>query len=232
MPRARADRALPPPGKLLQQNLADGILCLTLQGPDEIPRLSHALLRELHDVFDQIAAPASSLPRVAANTTPAYSGLHAMVITGTEKALAAGADLAEVSALTPVEALQFSALGQDLMRKIERCAMPIVAAIRGWCLGGGFDLALACHLRVAARDALFGHPGGSLGIVTGWGGTARLPRIVGRARAMELLVTGRSLTADEAFAARLVNRLVPPENVLPTAVEFARTAAGRAQERK
>jgi len=149
------------------------------------------------------------------------------VLTGTEKCFVAGAEIEEVSTLTPHEALRFSALGQDLMHAIERSRKPVVAAIRGYCLGGGFDLAMACHLRVAATDAVFGHPGGSLGILTGWGGTQRLPRLLtrgGRSRTLEVLATGRRISAEEACAWGLVNRIVPPERVLETAVAIARGA--------
>jgi enoyl-CoA hydratase len=148
------------------------------------------------------------------------SSCSAVVITGTASSFAAGADLAEVSALTPVAALAFSALGQSVMRAIETSRKPVIAAIRGYCLGGGFDLAMACHVRIAGEDARFGHPGGSLGIITGWGGTARLPRIVGLARTQELLTTGRVITAAEALAWRLVSRIVPSETVMEAAVQF------------
>jgi enoyl-CoA hydratase len=145
-----------------------------------------------------------------------------VVLKGSDAAFAAGADLEEVSALDAVEAFRFSQLGQKLMNIIENSRKPVVAAIRGYCLGGGFDLAMACHLRFAAPDAVFGHPGGSLGLVTGWGGTARLPRIVGRARAMELLTTGRTITADEANAWRLVNRVVAEQGLIEAACAAAR----------
>lgn len=153
--------------------------------------------------------------------------LRGVVLTGTDSAFAAGADLEEVGALTALEALRFSALGQGLMRRIERCPLPVVAAIRGYCLGGGFDLAMACHMRVAATDAMFGHPGGLLGLVTGWGGTARLPRLVGSARTLELLTTGQTISAQEAYAARLVNRLARPSETISTTVEFLRRLPAR-----
>ncbi len=161
---------------------------------------------------------------------PPDPAVRAAVITGTAQSFAAGADLAEVSALTPVEALSFSALGQSLMNTIESCPRPIIAAIRGYCLGGGFDLAMACHVRIAGGDARFGHPGGSLGIITGWGGTARLPRIVGQARAHELLTTGRIIDGGEAYSWRLVSRVVPTEDVLATATAFAESATLSAQK--
>ena len=189
--------------------LRGSLLLISLESPDQFPRLTRAVLRELLTRFESVSAD------------PA---VRAAVITGTPQSFAAGADLAEVSALTPVEALRFSALGQSLMRAIECGPKPVIAAIRGYCLGGGFDLAMACHLRIASDDARFGHPGGSLGIITGWGGTARLPRIVGPARATELLTSGRIIDAAEAHAWRLISRVVPPAEVLPTATSFAQQA--------
>jgi enoyl-CoA hydratase len=189
-------------------DLRGSILLIALESPDQFPRLTRGVLREL-------------LTRIA--SIPADSVVRAVVITGTANSFAAGADLEEVSALTAVDALRFSALGQELMRAIESCPGPVIAAIRGYCLGGGFDLAMACHLRIAGDDARFGHPGGSLGIITGWGGTLRLPRIVGPARARELLATGRIITAAEAHAWRLVSRVVPTAEVLATATAFAQS---------
>ncbi|MCL4523573.1 MAG: enoyl-CoA hydratase/isomerase family protein [Acidobacteria bacterium] len=186
--------------------LRASILLISLDSPDQFPRLTRTVLRELLARFESI---------------PAESNVRAVVITGTAQSFAAGADLEEVSALSPVEALRFSALGQSLMRAIESCPKPVIAAVRGYCLGGGLDLALACYLRIAGDDARFGHPGGSLGIITGWGGTARLPRIVGAARARELLTTGKFIDAAEAYAWRLVNRVVPPADALATAMEWA-----------
>lgn len=185
----------------------DSVQLISLDSPDQFPRLTRAVLRELLARFESMGSDASC---------------NAVVITGTASSFAAGAEVAEVSALTPVAALAFSALGQSVMRAIETFRKPVIAAIRGYCLGGGFDLAMACHVRIAGEDARFGHPGGSLGIITGWGGTARLPRIVGRARAQEMLTTGRVISAAEAFAWRLVSRSVPPETVVEEALQFAR----------
>jgi enoyl-CoA hydratase len=187
--------------------LRESVQLISLESPDQFPRLTRAVLRELLSRFEGTANDSS---------------FRALVITGTSSSFAAGADLAEVSALTPVAALPFSALGQSLMSAIDACRKPVIAAIRGYCLGGGLDLAMACHLRIAGDDARFGHPGGSLGILTGWGGTARLPRIVGLARAQEMLTTGRIITAAEAFAWRLVSRILPPETVLEECLQYAR----------
>lgn len=185
------------------------VLLIELDNPTGFPRLTRAVLIELHRQFDV-------LDRIA--------GVRVAVLTGTEKCFAAGADLAEVGALVAGEALRFSELGQSLMRKIERQAKPILAAIRGYCLGGGLDLALACQRRVASSDAVLGHPGAGLGIITGWGGTQRLPRVMGprgSARAFEMLSTGRTITASEAHAWGLVNRVVPPNRVLEAALRLA-----------
>jgi enoyl-CoA hydratase/carnithine racemase len=179
---------------------------------DGFPRLTRALLSELHHQVDALLAPPL-----------AGRQIHAIVITGTTQAFAAGADIDEISALTAPEARNFSALGQSLMNKIEHSPIPMVAAIRGYCLGGGLDLALACHTRIAASNSFFAHPGGKIGIITGWGGTVRLPRLVGRSHALDMLATARAVNADEALSIGLVRRVVDPEEILPAAFEFART---------
>jgi enoyl-CoA hydratase/carnithine racemase len=153
------------------------------------------------------------------------ASVTALVLTGTTKCFSAGADLEEVAALSPLEALRFSALGQSVMRAIENVSKPVLAAIHGHCLGGGFDLAMACHLRIAAGDARFAHPGGSLGLMTGWGGTQRLPRLIGRSRAAELFSAGRAISAQEALAWRLVSRVTPPEATLAVTLQLANEIA-------
>jgi enoyl-CoA hydratase len=192
-----------------------GVLLLQLTAADNFPRLKQSALKQLRYQFAGfISSP----------------DLTAAVITGTEKCFAAGAELMEVSALTAVEALRFAALGQSVMRMIENCPKPIVAAIRGYCMGGGFDLALACHARIATPDAIFAHRGAALGIITGWGGTQRLPRILGpkgRTIAMELMTTGRTVDPNEAQALRLISRIVPDDKLLPAARAFAANSARR-----
>ena len=203
--------------EFVHATVAEGVALVTLQDASGIPRLSREVLAALDKTLSNLALRAD---------------VQGIVLTGTAKCFAAGAELSEVNALTCPAARIFSDLGQSLMNRIERSPRPVVAAVRGHCLGGGFDLSLACHLRIAANDAVFGHPGGSLGLVTGWGGTARLPRIVGRARAMEMLVTGRLVTAEEARCWRLVNRVVSPENVLTAAHKIARAAGGEAPQQR
>ncbi|MBI3670592.1 MAG: enoyl-CoA hydratase/isomerase family protein [Acidobacteria bacterium] len=189
-----------------------GVLLLQLGNPSGFPRLSRIVLAEIFSQFTSAA------------TAP---DIHAVVLTGTPRCFAAGAELSQVGALRALEALRFSALGQNLMDKIEQSPKPVVAAIRGYCLGGGLDLALACHLRVASTNAVFGHPGAGLGIITGWGGTQRLPGVLfpgARARALEMLSTARTVTATDAYAYGLVNRVVPPQKVLAVALALAHAA--------
>jgi enoyl-CoA hydratase/carnithine racemase len=129
-----------------------------------------------------------------------------LVISG-ERNFSAGADLKEIAALTGPEAYAFSALGQGLMRGVAGYPAPVIAAIEGHCMGGGLDLALACHRRIAAPTAVFGHRGAALGLITGWGGTQRLPRLIGKERALELFVTAEKVTAQRALEIGLIDAI-------------------------
>jgi enoyl-CoA hydratase len=130
-----------------------------------------------------------------------------VVFTGSGDAFASGADLREISSLTSDSARAFAERGQMLMNKIDKLHVPTIAAINGYCFGGGLDLALACKARIASPNAVFCHPGVSLGIITGWGGTQRLPRLIGEARAIEMLLTGDRIEAREALRIGLVNSI-------------------------
>ena len=133
------------------------------------------------------------------------------MITGAgDKAFVAGADISELHALGPVEAKEFALRGQAVFARIERLRKPVVAAVNGYALGGGCELAMACHLRVATASAVFGQPEVKLGLIPGYAGTQRLPRLVGRGRALELLTTGRNIGAEEAERIGLVNRVCEP----------------------
>jgi enoyl-CoA hydratase/carnithine racemase len=129
-----------------------------------------------------------------------------LIITGKPN-FSAGADLNEIATLSGPEAYAFSAMGQDLMHTVASFPAPVIAAINGYCLGGGLDLALACHQRIAAPSAVFGHRGAALGLITGWGGTARLPRLIGKGRALEMFITAQKLNAQQAHAIGLVDLL-------------------------
>lgn len=130
-----------------------------------------------------------------------------LVITGSERFFSAGTDLTEISALTAPSACEFSQIGQDLMRCIEQFPAPVYAAISGYCMGGGLDLALACHRRIAAPNAVFGHRGAALGLITGWGGTQRLPRLIGKAAALEMFVAAEKIAAHRALEIGLIDAL-------------------------
>ncbi|MGH9774564.1 MAG: enoyl-CoA hydratase/isomerase family protein [Candidatus Acidiferrales bacterium] len=195
---------------LIEHRREDGIALLQLANPAGYPRLDLATVKALRD---QIAILRS------------LSEIRGIVITGTEKAFAVGAEISELMSLSAIEARMFSELGQSVMRSIERFPRPVVAAIRGYCLGGGLDLALACHARIATEDVVFAHPGGSLGILTGWGGTVRLPRLIGRARAMELFVTGRNVEAQEALSISLIEKIASFDKAIETADAWAKNLA-------
>jgi len=133
--------------------------------------------------------------------------LKLLVITGNKKFFSAGADLNEVSQLKGPAAFEFSRAGQALMLAIDRFPVPVVAAIHGYCMGGGMDLALACDYRIAAPNAVFGHRGASLGVMTGWGGTQRLPRLIGKPRALQMFLLAEMVAADQALRIGLVNKI-------------------------
>ena len=130
-----------------------------------------------------------------------------LILTGNEKFFSAGAELAEITALTGPDAFEFSKIGQALMTEIERFPAPVYAAINGYCMGGGMDLVLACHRRIASPHAIFGHRGAALGLITGWGGTQRLPRLVGKAKALEMFIAAEKIHAAEALRFGLVDRV-------------------------
>jgi enoyl-CoA hydratase/carnithine racemase len=128
-----------------------------------------------------------------------------LIITGNQEFFSVGADLGEIAALTGPQAYEFSRVGQALMNSVEHFPAPVYAAVSGYCMGGGLDLALACHRRVASRNAIFGHRGAALGLVTGWGGTQRLPRLVGKARALQMFIAAERIHAQEALQIGLVD---------------------------
>lgn len=154
--------------------------------------------------------------------------IKALIITGNEKFFSAGADLNEIAQLTGPEAFEFSRRGQRLMNLIHHFPVPVIAAIHGYCMGGGMDMALACDVRVAAPNAVFGHRGASLGLITGWGGTQRLSRLIGRPRALQMFLLAEMVKADEALRIGLVSNIVdnPPQFALAWAQRGRDAASG------
>jgi enoyl-CoA hydratase len=153
----------------------------------------------------------------------------AVILTGAgEKSFVAGADINELAVQTPVTGREHARKGQRLFEQIERLGKPVIAAVNGFALGGGCELAMACTLRLAADTARFGQPEINLGIIPGYAGSQRLPRLVGRGRAQELLLTGDMITAEEAWRIGLVNRVVPAAQLMAEARTLARTLAAKA----
>jgi enoyl-CoA hydratase/carnithine racemase len=133
--------------------------------------------------------------------------LRPLIVAGNRQFFSVGADLSEITALTGPAAYEFSAMGQTLMNLIANYPAPVIAAIEGHCMGGGLDLALACHRRIAAPQAVFGHRGAALGLITGWGGTQRLPRLIGKGRALEIFIAAEKVSASRALEIGLVDRI-------------------------
>ena len=162
---------------------------LHLSSDDGTNRLTRACLLALTDVFREVALR------------------QPLAIAGNNRFFSAGAELREIASLDGPSAYEFARMGQDLMAAIERFPAPVYAAISGYCMGGGLDLALACHKRIASPHAVFGHRGAALGLITGWGGTQRLPRRIGKARALEMFVAAEKITAPRALRIGLIDAL-------------------------
>lgn len=189
------------------------VATITLNRPKALNALSPALLQELDGVLDSIAK------------TPE---IRVVVVTGAgEKAFVAGADIAAMQALTATQARNFAKLGMRTITKLERMPQPTIAAVNGFALGGGCELALACDVRVASQQAKFGQPEVNLGVVPGFGGSQRLPRIVGAGIAKELIMTGDMISADRAYQIGLANHVVEADQLLTKAYEIAKKMASR-----
>ena len=188
--------------------LHDGIAVVTVNRPEKLNALNDAVITELGEVAGQLLGDAA---------------VRGAIVTGAgPKAFVAGADIAELAACDSARAEQLSRKGSETFRRLERCPKPIVAAVNGFALGGGCELAMACHLRVASDNAKFGQPEVKLGITPGYGGTVRLPRLVGRGRALELLASGAMIDAQEAWRIGLVNRVVPQDQLLAESEKLLR----------
>lgn len=189
--------------------LNNAIARVTINRPDKLNALNGTVIAELGDAVTRIETDAA---------------VRGVILTGSgQKAFVAGADIAELTAQTPMEGKARAAAGQHVFRCLERCGKPVIAAVNGFALGGGCELAMSCHIRIAAEHARFGQPEVKLGIGPGYGGTARLPRLVGKGRALELLLTGGMIDAAEAYRIGLVNRVVPADQLLAEAETLLRT---------
>lgn len=183
-----------------------GIARVTVNRPEKLNALNAVVIRELGDAVARIEADAA---------------IRGVLLTGAgQKAFVAGADISELAEQGPVDGRARSLAGQLAFRRLEQCGKPVVAAVNGFALGGGCELAMACHLRVASETARFGQPEVKLGIGPGFGGTVRLPRLVGKGRALELLLTGQTIDAVEAYRIGLVNRVVPADRLIGESEEL------------
>ena len=172
---------------------------ITINRPDKLNALNQETISELHIAFGQAAHD---------------DAIRVVIMAGSgEKAFIAGADIGELATVTPLQAQEFSRHGQNLMSRIERLGKPVIARLQGFALGGGMELAMACHLRVASDKAKLGQPEINLGLLPGFGGTQRLLRLAGRSAALELCLLGASIDAARAFALGLVNRVVPADKL-------------------
>ncbi len=189
----------------LQLAVADRIATLTVNRPDKLNALNAVTISELSAAIDEIRA------------RPDVAGA---IVTGAGRAFVAGADISELAQLSAISAKALAQRGQDVFRRFETSHKPIIAAVNGFALGGGCELALACHMRLASEAAKFGQPEVKLGLIPGYGGTQRLAKLVGKGRALQLLLTGEMVDAHEAYRIGLVNRVVPVNELLPAATNL------------
>lgn len=183
----------------------EAITVLKISAPKSLNALNSTILRELDDFVDHLDA-----------------ATRVLIITGDgEKSFVAGADISEMAHLNEVEGREFGRLGAQVFRKIELLPIPVIAAVNGFALGGGCELAMACDIRIASSKAKFGQPEVGLGIIPGFSGTYRLPKLIGQGYAKEMIYTGKAIRADEALRIGLVNAVHEPEELMPAAIEMA-----------
>lgn len=190
-------------------NIKDGILYITINRPKQLNALNKSVFAEIENIFKELAIK---------------DEIKSIIITGSgEKAFAAGADIKEFAHFNIEEGKELSANGQRIFKIIETFNKPVIAAVNGFALGGGLELAMACHIRVASDNARFGQPEVSLGVTPGYAGTQRLTQLIGKGKSLELLMTGTMIKAEEALSLGLVNYVVLQENLIPKSAELLKT---------
>ncbi len=193
----------------LQLELRDGIALVSVNRPDKLNALNDTVVTELGALIDQVLAD---------------DAIRGVILTGSgSKAFVAGADIGELATSNTIKAQALSRKGSQIFRLIERSPKPVIAAVNGFALGGGCELAMACHMRLASENARFGQPEVKLGITPGYGGTVRLARLVGRGRALELVLSAAMIDAQEAWRIGLVNRVVAADQLIPECEKLLRT---------
>lgn len=189
--------------KTLLTSLENGILTATINRPDKLNALNKDVFNDLEILLKEIES---------------NKDIKAVILTGAgQKSFVAGADISEFTGLSAVEGMNLARRGQQIFFKIENCSKPFIAAVNGFALGGGCELAMACHFRIASDNAKFGQPEVNLGLIPGYGGTQRLVQLVGKGRALELLMTASMIDASIALEYGLVNHVVPQDDLLPKA---------------
>ena len=184
----------------------NNICTIIINRPDKLNALNDAVLNELNKVMDSVYTD---------------ENIKGVIITGAgDKAFVAGADIAEFLSVNDNEGASLARKGQDVFSKIENCPKPVIAAVNGFALGGGCELAMACHFRLGSSNAKFGQPEVNLGLIPGYGGTQRLPMLIGKGKAMELIMSGNMIGADEAKSLGLINYVETPENLIPKVKEI------------
>ena len=196
----------------LERKGAIGVI--TMNRPEALNALNAQVLSDLSAVLDEVANDDNIL---------------VAVVTGAGRSFVAGADIGQMSTMTPAEAKKFGTFGNMVFMRLENLTKPTIAAVNGFALGGGCELAMACDIRIASEKAKFGQPEVGLGITPGFGGTQRLPRIVGMANAMEMILTAQTINAQRAKEIGLVSHVVAPEELMDKAMELANAIAANAQ---
>jgi enoyl-CoA hydratase len=196
--------------------IKEGIAVVTINRPDKLNALNSQTMKEIKNVFTELNND---------------DGVSVVIVTGSgEKAFIAGADISELNKLNMITGKEFAEKGQEVFNIIENMNKPVIAAVNGFALGGGSEFALACHIRLASENAKFGQPEVNLGIIPGYGGTQRLTRLINSGRAMELILTGDMIDANEAYRIGLVNHVYPQNELMNKAFEMAKKIASKGQQ--
>lgn len=201
--------------EILKYSIQEKIGIIKIDRPNALNALNLQFFREMNLLLDEII------------TGKDGENIRVLVITGEGKAFVAGADISEMKDMNSEQAREFSKTGQSTFRRLESLDVPVIAAINGFALGGGCELALACDIRVASSKAKFGQPEVNLGLIPGYGGTQRLPRLVGIGNALHILMTGDMISADEALRMGLVQKVTEPEQLMETVMQMAKKIASR-----
>jgi enoyl-CoA hydratase len=201
--------------KQLKVDIREGIAIVTNDRPETLNALNSNFFHEMDDLLDNLSV---------------NKEVRIMILTGAGKAFAAGADISEMADMTPEQGKAFSQLGQRIFRRFFSMEFPVIAAINGFALGGGLELTLGCDIRIASTNAKFGQPEVNLGMIPGYGGTQRLPRLIGLGNALYLLMTAERIGAEEALRMGLIQKVVEPGQLMEEALKIARTILSKGPE--